>query len=514
MKRREFLKSTAAGTALLPLLWGGHPAPARNGDKPNILLLMADQWRGDTLGAAGNKIVKTPHLDQLARDGALFNAAYSSTPSCTPARAALLTGLSPWHHGQLGYGAINEHYRFELPQALRDAGYQTFGIGKMHYHPQRALHGFNGTLLDESGRVDSPGFVSDYRQWFAKVSGGKNPDATGIGWNDYQSAVYVYPEAWHPTAWTGQTAVDWINRASESRPFFLKVSFARPHSPYDPPQRFMDMFQDEEMPAPVVGDWAARYADPGNPIPPAAWRGDLGLAQARKSRRGYYANIAFIDEQIGRIIQTLKDRGLYDNTLIVFTADHGDMLGDHHLWRKSYAYEGSACIPLIVRWPAALAPSARRGSVLPQIAELRDLLPTFLDAAGAPIPGFLDGASLLGPIRDRRAKWREFIDLEHSACYKGCPYWNALADAEWKYIYFARDGAEQLFNLKSDPSETRDLAADPAHAATLTRWRERLVQHLTERGAPYVANGKLTPHPNKLYSPYYASGYPVAPASS
>ncbi len=515
MNRREFLKITgAASAALLPLLARDHAAraasaPKAQGARPNLLLLMVDQWRGDTLGAAGNKLVRTPNLDALARDGVLFAAAYSSTPSCTPARAGLLTGLSPWHHGMLGYNAVKEHYTFEMVEALSGAGYDAVGVGKMHYHPQRALHGFRTTLLDESGRRETPDFVSDYRQWFAKTSGGKNPDATGIGWNDYAAAPYVHPEAWHPTAWTGQTAAQLIAKAPADRPFFYKISFARPHSPYDPPARFMNLYREEEMPAPVVGDWAGRYAQAPDPIPSDTWRGDLGVAQARKSRRGYYGNITFIDEQIGLIIKTLRDRGLYENTLIILTADHGDMLGDHHLWRKTYAYEASARIPMIVRWPEALAPGAGRGRTLRQPAELRDVLPTFLDAAGIAIPKFIDGASMLGPIRGAAPAWRKAIDLEHSACYKDCPFWNALTDGEWKYIYFGGEDSEQLFDLKNDPGETRNLAAAPAHAATLAEWRGRLVAHLAERGAPYVVDGKLQKHANKLRSPFYASGYPA-----
>ena len=160
---------------------------------PNILLLMGDQWRGDALGANGSDVVHTPHLDRLAAEGVTFGAAYSCSPSCTPARAALLTGFAPWHHGMLGYGRVKERYTVELPQALRDAAYHTFGVGKMHWSPQRALHGFHGTLLDESSRVESPDFVSDYRQWFAHVSDSADPDATGLDWNGYDARPYVYP---------------------------------------------------------------------------------------------------------------------------------------------------------------------------------------------------------------------------------------------------------------------------------------------------------------------------------
>jgi arylsulfatase A-like enzyme len=283
----------------------------------------------------------------------------------------------------------------------------------------------------------------------------------------------------------------------------LKVSFARPHSPYDPPERFMNMYAEEDMPAPVVGDWAAQYAPHKEPPNPSLWHGDLGVAQAKKSRRGYYGSITFIDEQIGRILTALKKRGLYDNTLIIFFADHGDMLGDHHLWRKTYAYEGSARIPMLLRWPGNMGMNHQRGKTLPQPVELRDVLPTFLDAAGAPIPDHLDGKSMLDLVRGNTKEWRRFIDLEHSMCYNK-DHWNALTDGKFKYIYYAYDGREELFDLVNDPNERHNLAAESAHKNTLLQWRQRMVAHLTERGEQFVSNGKLALRKKRLlYSPHF-----------
>ncbi|MDD4873081.1 MAG: sulfatase-like hydrolase/transferase, partial [Kiritimatiellae bacterium] len=153
----------------------------REREKPNILFLMADQYRADCVGAEGNQAILTPNLDRIAKEGVLFRCAYSSVPSCTPARAGLLTGLSPWHHGMLGYGRVAEHYENEMPLMLSEAGYYTLGIGKMHWFPQRTLHGFHKTILDESGRSETPDFKSDYRQWFQQQAPDLNPDATGIG---------------------------------------------------------------------------------------------------------------------------------------------------------------------------------------------------------------------------------------------------------------------------------------------------------------------------------------------
>jgi len=494
--RRQVLSSVWA-----PALLRGGRAALRS-SRPHILLLMADQFRGDCFGAAGNSVIRTPNLDRLAREGALFACAYSSTPTCTPARSALLTGLSPWRHGMLGYGRVAERYPVEKPRALRETGYYTFGIGKMHWHPQRNPHGFHQVLLDESGRVESPDFRSDYRAWFWSQAPNLDPDATGIGWNSYRAAPYVLPEQVHPTHWTGRTAVRFLESYNRPEPFFLKVSFARPHSPYDPPERFWKLYEDARPPEAVVGRWAERYAARSWQRDDI-WHGDLGPGQVRRSRQGYYGSASFVDEQIGRILEALERRGWLEQTLILFTADHGDMTGDHHLWRKSYAYEASARIPMLLRWPQGMV-SRPRGQRLSQPVELRDVLPTFLEAAGATPAEKLDGESLLKLVRGQAEGWRAWIDLEHDVCYSPENHWSALTDGRWKYIFHAHDGREQLFDLAQDPAEQNDLGADAAFESTLRLWRGRLVEHLAERGEHFVKNGRLALRQESyLYSPNY-----------
>jgi arylsulfatase A-like enzyme len=229
----------------------------------------------------------------------------------------------------------------------------------------------------------------------------------------------------------------------------------------------------------------------------------LGIRQAKKSRRGYYASITFIDEQTGRILESLKKRDMYDNTLIIFFSDHGDMLGDHHLWRKTYAYEASAKIPMLLRWPGSMGMNHQRGKKLTQPVELRDVLPTFLDAAGTPVPNHLDGKSMLELILGNTKNWRQFIDMEHSMCYNK-DHWNALTDGRFKYIYYAYDGREQLFDLIKDPGELYDLAGESSHKNTLRKWRQHMVEHLSERGEQFVLNGKLALRKKRLlYSPHF-----------
>ncbi len=523
MKRRAFIKtSIGAGLGIntIDLLSQNnlsqpvntpHKAPLKNenkvaaGQKPHIIFIMTDQHRVDALGCMGNRSVKSPNIDSLAKEGTLFLSGYSSSPSSTPARSGLLTGLSPWHHGMLGYGRVAQHYKYEMPQMLRDLGYYTFGIGTMHWFPQKSLHGFHTTLVDESGRVESPDFISDYREWFQLQSPGANPDLTGIGWNEHRAGIYRLGERLHPTTWTGQKACELIHNYSDEKPLFLKVSFARPHSPYDPPQRYLDMYKESEIPAPFIGDWCGDLSerlDPEKADPDAAF-GNFGAEYAQNSRRYYYANITFIDDQIGAIIQTLKEKGMYDNTIICFTADHGDMLGDHYRWRKTFPYEGSTAIPYIVKWPENTH-REKDTSVITQPVELRDFLPTFIDLAGGNVPSDMDGMSLLKLVQGKQEEWRTYIDMEHATCYNADNYWCALTDGKIKYIWNFHNGSEQLFDLEKDPKELTECSKNKKYAKTVEKMRQAMVDHLSERGDSFVKDGQLVVRTSTmLYSPNY-----------
>ncbi len=284
------------------------------------------------------------------------------------------------------------------------------------------------------------------------------------------------------------------------------MSFARPHSPYEPPAQLLKRYADADLPKASVGKWAAKFAPRSGPEDDI-WHGDLGEAAVRSSRQGYYGSVEFVDEQIGKILEALEKRGWLEQTLIVFTSDHGDMTGDHLLWRKSYPYEASARIPMSLHWPEGLV-TAKRGQVLSQPVELRDILPTFLDAAGAPSKVKLDGESLLSVLRGGKPKWRDYIDLEHGVCYSPENNWTAFTDGRMKYIHHAFHGEKQLFDLKNDPGELNDLAGDPKFEAPLRQWRQRMVEHLSIRGERWVKGGRLQtrkePIPRSPNFPAYA----------
>lgn len=462
--------------------------------RPNVLLIMTDQQRWDTLGCYGNKTIETPYLDSLAAEGTLFTSAYSCAPSCIPARASLLTGMAPWNTGIIyssgggiakGMGGGFEH---TLPGELAKAGYHTQGVGKMHFEPQRALNGFHNTVLDESGRVESPAFVSDYRRWFdERKTGDYGYLDHGITWNSWIARPYHAPEFLHPTNWTVNESIRFLRERDPEKPFFLKTSFARPHSPYDAVPYYFDLYWRKSLPKPYIGDWCGEHDVPADN--PEAWRGKMSDEEIRRARAGYYGNINHIDHQIGRLFYEMRNLGVYDDTLILFTSDHGDMLGDHHLWRKTYGYEGSAHVPFIVRLPKGLGGKA--AGIIDRTVGLQDIMPTVLEAAGVPIPETVDGKSVLPLIRGEAVEWRPYLHGEHGVCYAEQQEMHYLTDGRWKYIWLARLGSEQLFDLAADPGECRDLANAPDCRNELLRWRSRLVSVLEPRNAGLTAGGSL-----------------------
>ncbi len=485
--------------------------PAKNHQQPHIIFIMTDQHRADALGCAGNAAVKSPNIDALAQEGVLFSQTYSPAPSCTPARSCLLTGMEPWHNGMLGYGRVAREYKYELPRMLQEGGYYAYCVGKNHWFPQKVLHGFNGTLVDESGRIEQDGYISDYRDWFKRVAPDEDPDKTGIDWNSRFAKAFALDTHLHPTHWIGSSAVEFLNIYQVDAPLFLKISFERPHSPYDPPQEYVDRYDGVEIPAPATGDWEGKiynYPDVNKPIPttgpPDAAFGDFGEAAALKARKYYYANISFIDDQVGKIIATLKARGMYDHSFIIFLADHGDELGDHYHWRKTFPYQGSAHIPFIMKWPENYPAGIERGSKIDQVTGLQDILPTFLGISGQKIPEDMDGKNVLELINGNSSGWRNYIGMEHSTSYFENNYWSAVTDGKRKYIWHFHTGQEQFFDLEKDPYENKDLTDDKNHQEEMNRWRNYLVDYLKERGPGFVKNGQLVKRTETmLYSPHH-----------
>ena len=477
--------------------------------KPNILLIVADQCRFDALGCMGNSQIETPTLDWLAAEGTLFTKAYSPSPSCIPARASLMTGLNPWHTGILGMGQgqheMGVNFSHTLPGELSKKGYHCKGVGKMHFYPQRSLLGFHDTLLDESGREHSKGFKSDYKAWFEQNRPGESGLLEhGVHWNSWGSHAYSFEEFLHPTNWTANESVKYLQKRDRSMPFFLKMSFARPHSPYAPPQSFLDLYKEKPLTEPFIGPWSEKHKNREKGVSPVAWRGEVTPEQNHRSRAAYYGSVTHIDQQIAKVTNELSGQGELNNTIIVFTSDHGDMLGDHHLWRKTYAYEGSAHIPLIIRCPQGFS-GKDQISESDQAVLLQDIMPTLLELADTPIPEKTDAVSLAPLLWGEPYNGPDFIHGEHCTCYSLEQEMQYVTDGKCKYIWFPRINEEQFFDLETDPGERNDLCLSHPQDERIEIWRNNLIMLLEKRGCGLAKEGELIPRgpENPLISPFY-----------
>jgi len=453
-------------------------------ERPNIVFILTDQMRSDCLSITGHPVVETPNLDDLGRGGVVFRAAYASCPSCIAARASIWTGLSPSSHGRLGYrDQVPWTYEAMVPQLLAEAGYQTHCVGKTHFYPQRKHCGFQSLDSYEAQQNFDGTYVNDYHEWLRERTGGRLEETdTGLQSNSWAARPSALPEELHNNTWVVTKGIEFLRRRDRTRQFFLNLSFHRPHPPIDPPQVFYDMYRGRDLPPAPVGDWATVHDVPVDSL--NAWHGRLPDDVLAHSRLAYYAQVAHIDCQVGRFMLALG-RMKIRNTVVIFTSDHGEMLGDHHLFRKTYAYEGSAGVPLIINVPGAAARGFCDAPVVSQ-----DLCPTLLDAAGVPVPDGVEGRSLLPACRDLSdAPDRDYVHGEHSSCYsdEGMQF---LTDGREKYVWFTRSGEEQLFDLANDPDELRNLAPKPAEKARLELWRGRMVRELAPREEDGLSDGE------------------------
>ena len=495
----------------------GAPAPGATADAAasdtpkNIVLICADQWRGDCLGAHDHPVVHTPFIDQLATSGVDCTNAYVANPTCVPARVSLITGLSAQNHRRVGYqDGVPFDIENTLPAVLSAAGYQTQAVGKMHYFPDRARCGFDNVILhdgylhsERKGRRDVR-FYDDYSAWLQQhTDTAVDYIDNGLECNSLIARPWDKDERLHPTNWVTEQSIEWLYRRDPTAPFFLYVSYHRPHAPYDPPQWAWDLFHtmpEEELVELEECDWYPHFEQWYQHHDPAALVTDPGMTQRRRALAGYYASMAHIDLQVSRLRQALYEFDVLDNTLVVFTSDHGDMMGQYNLWRKGFPYEGSARVPLILSGGGVDTRTEER------LIEIRDLMPTLLDYAGVDIPPEVEGRSFLCPAQPQaedtapQAKdtapqpWREQLHGEHYLFGQSIQW---IRWQDYKYIWFSQDGYEQLFNLKKDPRESHNLLTpEPAAWSEQTRQarnhgRNLLITHLTGREEGFVANGAL-----------------------
>jgi len=452
-------------------------------ERPNIILFITDQQRGDCLGIEDHPVLQTPYLDEMASSGVRFRRGYAACPVCVPARRTLMTGRKPSNQGVM----MNYQTHLEgptLPGELTKAGYQTHLVGKLHLHPERKLYGFMS-----ADWADSPACRTDddYHRFLIRegVPAHKAGLAHGCSVNGYVARPWPLDEQYHFTNWCADRAIDFLQRRDPTVPFFLKVSFHQPHQPMVPPRDYWDRYIDAELPEPYVGDWARIYDEPQRGMPVDAWRFRPTEPVMRQARAGYYGCIDHIDNQIGRILTQAPKR----DTILVFVSDHGEMLGDHQWFRKRNAFEPSARVPYLIKLPPSMGPES--GQVRDEVVELMDLMPTLLDAAGVDVPASCDGRSLLPLIRGESDDWREYLHGECAAVptiNSGMQY---VTDGRRKYIYYPGTGDEHFFDLEADPREMHNLTDEPGRAGELEQWRGRLIRELEGRPEGFVKDGRL-----------------------
>ncbi len=441
------------------------------GERPNLVLIITDHWRGDSLGRLGHPVAETPHIDSLSATGVTFTSAFTPCASCIAARRSLMTGMKPDSHGMLGYEDGRPWpYKHTLAGELARSGYQTINIGKTHFHPSRLHLGFEELVIP-----------ADYDEWINRETGiPRARFAHGVHANSWMARPNHLPEHQQEETWLTSQAMEHLRKRDPERPFFICLSFNGPHPPWCPPQYFFDLFMNKDIPQPAVGEWARDNAEGASyPMDVNAWRGKVSPELNHRARAGYFAYLAYIDSQIGRLMEYMGRSGLLNNTMVAFTADHGEMLGDHNLWRKVSACDASARIPFIIT--PARGPKQRTNLLDESLVGLEDIMPTFLDAAGVPIPDCVEGQNLMPLLRGESFKPRTYYHHEHSPCYTPDYAYQCITGKDWKYVWNPINGAEQLFDRIRDPNEFCDLASAPEHAGTLAEFRSMLARELKGR---------------------------------
>jgi arylsulfatase A-like enzyme len=485
-------------------------------DSPNILLITTDQQKASTLGCLGDPLGATPNLDRLASEGTLFTRCRTQNPFCQPARATILTGQYPSTHGVVrnGVDLPSEAARESVAHLLGSAGYRTAFVGKAHFAsyfpdfptgsyesvPDSALvpgdwvgpyFGFGHTELTSD--VHNIRIAPSYGLWnwgFGPPPMGLHygrhlfrdgranglgrlrllqPEAAGLQWGLTQTWPNQIDEVDHHTTWTADRAIDWLRRTDG--PFFAWVSFADPHHPFDPPEPWASRYRPEDMsevrPVPQPWEFATKPMlhemwTKGFRDGPLAWTNPgwatLDDTEQLTIMAAYWAMIAQIDANIGRILGTLAEMGVVDDTLVVFATDHGDYMGDHQMMLKGpMHYEGVVRVPLIVRGPG-FAPAVSVGEPVGTV----DFVPTALEAAGVPVPDWVEGESLRSLPRD--------AILTEDDIVPGHLQFRTLTTHRWRVTadICGNDGNGELYDHDEDPGELHNLWADPAHASVLS----------------------------------------------
>lgn len=478
----------------------------------NVLLITADQWRGDCLGAVGHPLVKTPAIDALAADGLLFRKHFGQAVPCSPARASLLTGLYQMNHRVCRNGTPLDARHDNIAKAVRRLGYDPvlFGYTDSSVDPRTCdpndprLLTYEGVLPGFTQRQPLDEAAGTWLSWLRRKGVAVPEEGLDVylpaeGPIDPPSGAPArYPAELSEAAFLSESFMDYSDEMGTA-PWFAHISFLRPHPPFIAPEPYNRMYDPAALPdfvrAETLAEESASHPFLAHIFETQGKSGFVygaeGLARdwddaaRRQIRASYYGLISEVDAQIGRIVAHLKARGLYDKTLIVLTTDHGEMAGDHHLFGKLGYFDQANHIPLIIRHPEA---PAARGKEVESFSEAVDITPTIIDCLGGQPPRAMDGRSLRPFLEgDRQSAARDEVHWEHDfrevvsgtaqAAFglelDDCSL-SVIRDDAFKYVHFT-GLPPLLFDLAADPAELRNLAEDPAHQGTRLRYAEKLL---------------------------------------
>jgi len=472
--------------------------------RPNVLFITADQWRGDCLGAAGHPVVQTPNVDRLAAEGVLFRRHYANAAPCSPARAVLYTGLYQMTNRVCRNGTPLDDRFDTVAKAARRAGYvpTLFGYTDTGPDPRGraprdpALTSYEGVLPGFDVRQALPEDDRPWLSWLAhRGVDVSDPARIHRPTDELAPAVSTRPPAYGAdqtqTAFLADAFLDWLTEQERASPWFAHISFLRPHPPFIVPEPYASLYEGVEAPDPVGLGSAQAEADlhplvaftldrlaKSDFIPGAAGLArDWSDEERRTIRQIYWGMISEVDAQLGRVFDAIKESGAWDNTVIVFTSDHAELMGDHHLFGKGGFFDGGYHVPLVVRLPGGAD-----GAVVEAFTEAADIFPTIADLIGAVPANAPDGRSLRPFLEGRRPiAWRDHVfwefdfrdvagraaEIRFGLPSRSCNL-AVIRDAATKYVHFA-GLPPLLFDLEADPGETRNLAQEPA-------WRERRLE--------------------------------------
>lgn len=445
--------------------------------KPNVLFIISDDLTSTALSCYGNEVCRTPNIDGLAAQGTRFTRAYCNATYCGPSRASFMSGYYPHATGVLGYTsprpAIGD--RATWSQHFKNAGYHTARVSKI-YHM-----GVPGGIEEGGDGADDPAswterFNSPGPEWKAPGGGETlegNPDGKKpvVGGNTFVVVEAEGDDLVHSDGKTAAKACELIAQ-HQDKPFFLAVGFVRPHVPFVAPKKYYEPFLPYErltLPPKIPGDW--------DDIPKAGINYKTSVNMKMDERRqkmavgGYYASVAYMDAQVGKVLDALERSGQADNTLVIFTSDHGYHLGEHDFWAKVSLRDESAMVPLIVKVPG------KKPAVCHSLVELIDLYPTIAQLCGLDVPARLQGRDL-SPMFDDPS----FSVRDAAFCVAPSSRGFLLREDRWAYLQYAEDASKgiELFDMEEDPKQYKNLVARPDHQAEVERLKAKLAAKLTE----------------------------------